>query len=592
VAQITGRTRSTSGVLVRPFSAIRNTDVGSVGGKGAALGELYTELATEGVRVPDGFVVTAAAYSAVLDANDLWATLRGLMHGASASDVGELARRAAEARRVVGEARLPAEVSAAILGAHATLCEEYGSTVALAVRSSATAEDLPQASFAGQHESYLNVTGPDALLAAVSRCFASLFTDRAIQYRLNHGFDHFAVSLAVVVMKMVRSDLAASGVAFSLDTETGFRDVVLISATYGLGEALVQGLVQPDEFHVFKPTLAMGHRQVLRRALGSKESKLVYGPGPAQAGGAATQVVAVPETDRARFCIDDPRVLSIAEMVVRIERHFAGPAAAGAVDVEWALDGVDGQLYILQARPETVESQRSLSALERFRLKSPPPALLEGRAVGTRVAVGHARLIRSTADLEGVRAGDVLVADKTSPDWGTVMKRSAAIVTQSGGRTCHAAIVARELGIPAVVGAEGALERIRDGDLVTVSCAQGSLGHVFPGAVPFTVEKVDLASVPVPRTRIMMNVGDPDAAFALSRLPNQGVGLARMEFIIAQAIRVHPLALLNKGFQVVLDSSAQDYEQIHVSGGQRGLNIRLSVDALVKLTNARMDRII
>ncbi len=542
MANITVKPRSSGVILVRPFSAIGSVDVGSVGGKGAALGEMYRELAAQGVRVPNGFVVTADAYRAVLDAGGLWPALRALMLGASASDVGDLARRAAEARRLVGDARLPDDVVAAIHDAYEALCLEYGSSVALAVRSSATAEDLPQASFAGQHDSFLNVAGFDGVLAAVSRCFASLFTDRAIQYRLNNGFDHFAVSLAVVIMKMVRSDLASSGVAFSLDTETGFRDVVLVSATYGLGEALVQGLVQPDEFHVFKPTLAAGHRHVLRRALGSKESKLVYREGA----GATTRLVTVPEADRGRFCIADPEVLSIAEMVIRIEQHLArGPGAAGGVDVEWALDGIDGQVYILQARPETVESRRSLGALERFHLKSPPPALLVGRAVGTRVAVGHARLIHSTADLANVRAGDVLVADKTSPDWGTVMKTSAAIVTQSGGRTCHAAIVAREIGIPAVVGAERALVRIRDGDLVTVSCADGNVGHVYPGAVPFSVETIDLATLPSPRTRIMMNVGDPDAAFALSRLPNQGVGLARMEFIIAQSIRVHPLALLH-----------------------------------------------
>ncbi len=537
-----GEPSNSGNILVRRFGDVALGDVGSVGGKGAALGEIYRELSGRGVPVPNGFVVTAQAYRDVLDANDLWPRLRALMDGASAQDVQELGRRAAEARRLVEAARLPDPLVAAIRNGYEALATEYGPSLTLAVRSSATAEDLPQASFAGQHESYLNVSGFDALLAAVRRCFASLFTDRGIQYRLNHGFDHFAVSLAVVVMKMVRSDLAASGVAFSLDTETGFRDVVLVSATYGLGEALVQGLVQPDEFHVFKPTLTTGHRCVLRRALGSKASKLVYAaPGD---GGAATRTVPVPPADRSRYCLDDEQVVVIAERVVQIERLLARGSGT-AVDVEWALDGIDGRIYILR-RPETVESRRSLAALERFRVKSPPAALLSGRAVGTRVATGPARLIHSAPTFARVASGDVLVADKTSPDWGTVMKRAAAIVTQSGGRTCHAAIVAREVGIPAVVGgAEGALALLRDGDPVTVSCADGQVGHVYPGAVPFKVQTIDLASLPRPRTRIMMNVGDPDAAFALSRLPNQGVGLARMEFIIAQSIRVHPLALLH-----------------------------------------------
>jgi pyruvate,water dikinase len=518
-------------------------DVASVGGKTAALGELHRQLVPRGVRVPDGFAITAAAFRAVIAAAGLEPRLRELMAGASADNVADLARRAAQARALIASAPLLPGMVEQIDAAHARLCGAGRDDCALAVRSSATAEDLPQASFAGQHDSFLNVVGRAALHEAVSRCFASLFTDRAIQYRLNNGFDHFSVALSVAVMKMVRADRAASGVAFSLDTETGFRDVVFVTATWGLGEALVQGLVEPDEYHVFKPTLRAGYRCVLRRSLGRKAMKLVYAqPGKPQ----PIMPVDVSAADRERFCLEDSDVIELADMVLRIEEHFsaAGGRAIG-MDVEWAKDGPAGPLYILQARPETVESRRSVAALERFRLAHPPKPLLTGRAVGTRIASGTARVIRESAQLASVQSGDVLVAETTSPDWGTVMKRAAAIVTATGGRTCHAAIVAREIGIPAVVGTGAGLQRITDGMTVTVSCASGSVGQVYEGAVPFTVERVDLSTVPRPRTRIMMNVGDPDAAFSLSQLPNDGVGLARMEFIITQAIRVHPLALLH-----------------------------------------------
>ncbi len=531
-------------IFVRPFSEIRIGDVAKVGGKTAALGEMYCALTSSGgVRVPNGFAVTADAYRAVLDDSDLWSRLRSLLQGVSVEDIGQLADRAAQARKLIYQAPLPVELVRQIDAQHEVLCRQYGTPLALAVRSSATAEDLPQASFAGQHDSFLNIVGRDALLDAVKRCFASLFTDRAIQYRINNGFDHFAVALSVAVMKMVRADLAASGVAFSIDTETGFRDVVLINATYGLGEALVQGMVEPDEFCVFKPTFAAGHRVVLNRKLGTKATKLVYADPGAEV---PTRSVDVSPVDEARFCVSDAQVLDVADMVIRIEKHFAAPdAATRAMDIEWALDGADQQIYILQARPETVQSRRALTALERFRLDAPPKPLLTGRAVGTRIAAGRARLIRSAAELASVEAGDVLVAVATSPDWGTVMKKAAAIVTASGGRTCHAAIVAREVGIPAVVGAVDAMQRLQDGDWITVSCASGNVGHVYPGRLPFSVERVDLTTLPRPKTRIMLNVGDPDAAFGLSQLPNDGVGLARMEFIIAQAIRVHPMALIH-----------------------------------------------
>lgn len=528
---------------VRHFAEIGIGDIATVGGKTAALGEMYRALSSQGLRVPNGFAITAAAYREVLDDAGLVPKLRALLHDASAEDVADLSARAAQARAMVFSARLPPELMRQIDASYAELRQQYGPTLTLAVRSSATAEDLPNASFAGQHDSFLNINGRDALLDAVKRCFASLFTDRAIQYRINNAFDHFDVYLSVAVMKMIRSDLASSGVAFSLDTETGFRDVVLISATYGLGESLVQGLVAPDEFYVFKPTFKTGHRVVLRRTLGDKATKLVYSEANAAH---SIRTMRVSDDDRERFCIDDADVAIIADAVLRIENHFAQtPGTQHGMDVEWAKDGLDQQIYVLQARPETVQSQRMLSALERFTLKSPPKALLSGRAVGTRVAAGTARVIRSAAQLQAVRAGDVLVAQSTSPDWGTVMKSAAAIVTASGGRTCHAAIVARELGIPAVVGVGDSLSLIEDGKPITVSCAQGNVGHVYDGVIPFSVERVDLSRLPQPRTQIMINVSDPDAALGLSQLPNRGVGLARMEFIIAQSIGVHPLALIH-----------------------------------------------
>jgi pyruvate,water dikinase len=528
---------------VRRFGDIGIGDVAIVGGKTAALGEMYRAFASQQLRVPNGFAITAQAFRDVIASAGLEPGLRRLLGGVTSANLGQLASAAAQARRLVLAAPLPDSLVDQI-GRHLSeLQQQYGATLTLAVRSSATAEDLPQASFAGQHDSFLNIAGSDALLLAVKRCMASLFNDRAIQYRLNNGFDHFAVALSVAVMKMVRADHGASGVAFSLDTETGFRDVVLINATYGLGEALVQGLVEPDEFMVFKPTLAQGHRAVLRRTLGRKALKLVYAKADA-ADPIASQAVA--PADQARFCVADSAVLDVADMVMTIERHFSAKhGAARPMDVEWALDGDDGLVYALQARPETVQSQRLLTALERFSLVDAPAPILTGRAIGTRIASGPVRIVRSAAGLATVAPGDVLVAEATSPDWGTVMKQAAAILTATGGRTCHAAIVARELGIPAVVGADQALQRLHDGDMVTVSCAAGAVGHIYAGRVPFSVDRVDLSRVPSPRTAIMMNVGDPDLALGLSQLPNSGVGLARMEFIIAQAIRVHPLALLH-----------------------------------------------
>ncbi len=529
--------------FVRFFRDIGLEDVALVGGKNASLGELYRELMPRGVLVPNGFAVTAEAYRHVLDHAKAWPRLREILGGTDPGDVADLASRAAEARDLVYSAALPDDLEGEIRAAYRELREEYGPQLTVAIRSSATAEDLPTASFAGQHESYLNVSGETQVLAYVRRCFASLFTDRAIRYRLDRGFDHFKVFNSVGIMKMVRADLASSGVIFTIDTETGFRDVVFITGSYGLGENVVQGAVDPDEFYVFKPTFERGHRAILRRALGSKKIKMVYAAGGAHR---ETRNVPTDKKERERYCVGDEDVLTLADQAMRIEEHYSAKAGmARPMDIEWAKDGLDGRLYIVQARPETVVSQQNRMTLEEYRLERTGLVKVEGRAVGSRIATGRARLIAHQAELSQFQPGEILVADSTSPDWGTVMKTAAAIVTNRGGRTCHAAIVARELGIPAIVGTDSATRAIKTGDLVTVSCAEGSTGRVYEGELPFVVEHTDLSTMARPATKIMMNVGEPDTAFGLSFLPNDGVGLARMEFIITDDIRVHPMALVH-----------------------------------------------
>lgn len=529
--------------FIKFFRDISLDDVPLVGGKNASLGELYRELTPQGVLVPNGFAITADGYRAVLDEAGLWSRLHDLLDRVDTGDVADLATRARQARELVYSAPLPEDLAGEIRAAHAELVREYGPQLTVAVRSSATAEDLPTASFAGQHESYLNIAGEAQLLDAVRRCFASLFTDRAIRYRIDKGFDHFKVFNSVGIMKMVRSDLASSGVIFSIDTETGFADVVFITGAYGLGENVVQGTVDPDEFYVFKPTFRKGKRAVLRRTLGAKKIKMVYAEG---GGREHTRNLPTDRREREAFCISDDEVLLLADQAIRIEEHYSRRAGEHRpMDVEWAKDGLDGRLYIVQARPETVVSQVDRTKLEEYRLTGTGPVKVEGRAVGARIASGQARIITHQTDLAAFRPGEVLVADTTSPDWGTVMKTAAAIVTNRGGRTCHAAIVARELGIPAVVGTDAATRAIKTGDVVTISCAEGTTGRVYEGAIPFEVQQIDLGALPRPATKVMMNVGDPDSAFALSFLPNDGVGLARMEFIITNAIKVHPMALVH-----------------------------------------------
>ncbi|MBK7473602.1 MAG: phosphoenolpyruvate synthase [Betaproteobacteria bacterium] len=528
---------------IRFFKDIGIGDVPRVGGKNASLGEMFRELSAQGVRVPNGFAITADAYRYVLERAGAMPKLKEALAGLDPANVTDLAARARKMRDIVYGAGLPDDLKDEILAAYRSLQEEYGPTLSLAVRSSATAEDLPDASFAGMHESFLNVHGDAQLLDACRRCFASIFTDRAIHYRIDEGFDHFKIALSIGVMKMVRSDLAASGVIFTLDTESGFRDVVFITGAYGLGENVVQGAVDPDEFYVFKPTFEAGHQAVLRRVLGGKKVKMVYVEGSSRL---ATRNIPTSTAERERFCISDADVLTLADYAIKVERHYSAKAGKPRpMDLEWAKDGHDGRLYLVQARPETVASQRRANILETWTIQGGGEVLAKGRAVGEKVVTGNARVITSVAHLHEFLPGEVLVADTTTPDWEPVLKTAGAVVSNRGGRTCHAAIVARELGIPAVVGADNATSVLVTGQEVTVSCAEGDIGRVYRGKVPFEMHETHLDNLAKPVTQIMINLGNPELAFKTSFLPNDGVGLARMEFIINEAIKVHPMALVH-----------------------------------------------
>jgi len=528
---------------IRWFEELGIGDIPLVGGKNASLGEMYQELTPKGVKVPNGFAVTASAYRDMLSEAGAWDELKSALDGLDANDVDDLARRGARARAIIYAAPLSETLRAQILAAYQQLKAEYGEELSVAVRSSATAEDLPSASFAGQQETYLNISGEEHLLDACRRCFASLFTDRAIHYRIDNGFDHFKVALSIGIMKMVRSDLAASGVMFSLDTETGFRDVVFITGAYGLGENVVQGTVEPDEFYVHKPTFEQGHRAVLRRHRGSKKIKMIYATGGSRE---MTRNVPVPEADRQRYCMTDDDVMTLADYAIKVEKYYSAQSGhAKPMDMEWAKDGIDGALYMVQARPETVESQKQATLLKQYHLRQEGEVLARGYAIGTKIATGRARYIHDVAHLHEYQPGEVLVADITTPDWEPVMKTAAAIVTNRGGRTCHAAIVARELGIPAVVGCDDATQAISNGETVTVSCAGGDEGRVYRGELDYDIIETDLSDLPHPRTEIMINLGNPDLAFSTAMLPNDGVGLARLEFIINEYIKAHPMALLH-----------------------------------------------
>jgi pyruvate,water dikinase len=528
--------------FIRWFRELGIEDVALVGGKNASLGEMYRELTPRGIRVPNGFAITAEAYRYFLHHTGLDQEIRAILEGLDTNDLANLAERGRKLREAILSRPLPEDLKKEICQAYAELCREYGPECDTAVRSSATAEDLPTASFAGQQESYLNVRGERALLDACRHCIASLFTDRAISYRVDRGFDHFAVALSIGVQKMVRSDLGAAGVLFTLDTESGFPDVVLINSAYGLGETVVKGRADPDEFLVYKPALKQGYRPILKRALGAKQEKLIY----TTRGGRSTRTVPVPPEDRSRLSLTDDEVLTLARWGCLIEDHYSARAERWMpMDIEWALDGRTGELFILQARPETVHTLARKAMLEVYRLDEKGPVLLKGRSVGERIGAGQVRVVKDVEELQDFRPGEILVADMTDPDWEPTMKMAAAIITNRGGRTCHAAIVSREIGVPCVIGSEKATGVLQTGQSVTVSCAQGEVGVVYDGALKFHKQTIDLGNLSRPRTRVMMNVGNPDQAFSLAFLPNDGIGLAREEFIISSAIQVHPLALVH-----------------------------------------------
>ena len=528
--------------LVLWFDEVGIADIPLVGGKNASLGEMIQQLTPKGVNVPTGFATSAYAYRYFIKAAGLEKKLRKLFADLDVDDVSNLQQRGKQARSLILNTSFPQELQDAISAAYRELCDRYGEDTEVAIRSSATAEDLPDASFAGQQETYLNVHGIKRVLEYCHRCFASLFTDRAISYRHNNGFDHLEVALSVGVQKMVRSDLASSGVMFSIDTESGFKNAALITGAYGLGENVVQGAVNPDEYFVFKPTLKDGFRPILEKRLGNKRIKMVYDLGSSR----LTKNIWVPESEQEKFCITDDEILQLARWAVQIEDHYGAVRGVYTpMDIEWAKDGITGELFIVQARPETVQSQKSTNILKSYHLKEHSEILTTGRSVGAAIGQGKARVILDTSQIHLFQAGEVLVTNKTDPDWEPIMKKASAIVTNQGGRTCHAAIIAREMGIPAIVGCGNATDVLNTAQEVTISCAEGDEGHVYKGLLPFEVQETLLKDLPRTRTQILMNVGNPEQAFGLASIPCDGVGLARLEFIIANHIKAHPLALIH-----------------------------------------------
>ena len=525
--------------FIRFFSEIGIKDIEQVGGKNASLGEMYRKLSSTGVNVPNGFATTAEAYNYYIQHNQLEDKIRKALEGLDTHNVKELARIGRQIRSWVLHAEMPDDLSDEIVAAYEKLSDEFNEYVGVAVRSSATAEDLPGASFAGQQETYLNISGRRNLVLTCKRVFASLFTDRAISYRVDKGFNHMDVALSIGVQKMVRADTGSSGVMFTIDTESGFEGVVLINAAWGLGENVVQGAVNPDEFYVFKKTLSDQHAPIIRRQLGEKAIKMVYSHD--STAGLSTRNVEVACEDQLRFCINDDDVLQLAKYAVIIENHYGRP-----MDIEWAKDGENGELFILQARPETVQSEENKQYQTQFRFdpQEKPAPLIVGKSVGKRIANGNACVIADAGDMHRLKKGEVLITDITDPDWEPVMKIASAIVTNRGGRTCHAAIIARELGIPAIVGCGDATSKIKTGRDITVSCAEGDTGYVYPGILQYSENKIDVSGLAKPKTRIMLNLANPELAFEASNLPVDGVGLARLEFIINTSIRVHPRALL------------------------------------------------
>ena len=522
---------------VRTFNNLGINDVGIVGGKNASLGEMYSQLSSSGVRVPNGFATTSEAWWHFIDHNKLRQPITDILATLDREDIKGLAVTGRQIRDWIMHAKMPDDLAADIKEAYIWLGEQYSPDPDVAVRSSATAEDLPTASFAGQQETWLNIRGADNLIASCKRTYSSLFTDRAIAYRIDQGFEHMDVALSIGVQKMVRSDIGASGVMFTLDTESGFRDVVTITSAWGLGENVVQGTVNPDEFSVYKPGLKKGNRSILKRRLGDKALKMVYGQDGAA--GLSTRNVPVHVKDRFRFSIDDEEVLELARQAMAIEEHYGKP-----MDIEWGRDGKDGLLYILQARPETVHATATGNELIEFSLEQRGEVIVSGRSVGRKIASGKARIILEAKDMHSLEPGEVLVTDITDPDWEPIMKRSAAIVTNRGGRTCHAAIIARELGIPAIVGTDKATRKIMDGEEVTISCAEGDTGFIYRGLLPFKTECTKLDNISKPKTKIMLNLANPGQAYGFASLPCDGVGLARRELIINNSIGIHPRAIL------------------------------------------------
>jgi len=542
-----------SEALVLWLDRVGIADIPLVGGKNASLGEMIQQLSPKGVKVPHGFATTAYAYRYFIASAGLEAKLRSLFADLDVEDLQNLRQRAKQARSLMMETPFPLELERAITGAYQALCDRYGENVDVAVRSSATAEDLPDASFAGQQESYLNVRNAKDLLSSCHKCFASIFTDRAICYREEKGFDHFDVALSVGVQKMVRSDLASSGIMFSIDTETGFKNAVSIAAAYGLGENVVQGAVNPDEYIVFKPTLLEGYRPILEKRLGSKETKMVYALGGFQ----RIKNLPVARESQKQYCLKDEEILQLARWAMLIEEHYTQARGSYTpMDIEWAKDGITGELFVVQARPETVQSRKAGNVLRSYRLQRKSDVLVTGRAVGDRIGQGRARVIWDPYKIDEFQAGEVLVTNKTDPDWEPIMKKASAIVTNQGGRTCHAAIIAREMGIPAIVGCGDATQVLQTGQEVTIACSEGEKGRVYAGLLPFKVQETPIDKLPRTKTKILMNVGNPEEAFKLAAIPCDGVGLARLEFIIANQIGIHPLALIH--YQKLRDQSVKE----------------------------------
>lgn len=537
--------------LILWFDSIQLSDLAQVGGKNASLGEMRKELISKGVNIPDGFAITAYAYRHLLSETGITAEITQLLSDLNTHDMKNLSERGKKIRSLIYDAKLPEDLRKEIIKAYKKLCEEYGPNTDVAVRSSATAEDLPNASFAGQQETFLNIRGEDALINACKKCFASLFTDRAISYRVDKGFDHMSVALSIGIQKMVRSDLASSGVIFSIDTETGFKEAILITGAYGLGETIVQGTVNPDEFYVFKPTLRTGFRPIIQKKLGTKEIKMIYA---SETESESTVINPVTLEERNRFCLNEDEILLLAKWTMIIEDHYSQKAGYfKPMDIEWGKDGKTSELFILQARPETVQSQKDLNVLESYVLLDKKEPIVTGTSVGSKIGAGPVHVIESVNDIKRFRKGEVLVSDMTDPDWEPIMKIASAIITNKGGRTCHAAIVSRELGVPCIVGTGNGTKVLYDVPEATVSCAEGEVGNVYEGILKYDIHRINAQEMSRPKTKIMMNVGNPDNAFKLTAVPNDGIGLARLEFIITHFIAIHPMALIH--FEKVTDDN-------------------------------------